>query len=152
MPWWGWLSIGIFLLAAELLGADAAFYLIFIGAAAILTGLLGLAGLTLPVWAQWLLFSFLAVGAMVLFRRKLYDRFRGGGRDYGNTLINEVVEVTQATAPGAQSRVSLRGSVWTAVNVSDKTLDAGTTATVVDADGMTLKIQARQGEARPPST
>ena len=41
MPWWGWLIIGFGLMAAELLGIEAAYYLIFVGVAAILTGLVG---------------------------------------------------------------------------------------------------------------
>ena len=150
MPWWGWLSIGIFLLGAEILGVDAAFYLIFIGSAAIALGLIGLVGLVLPVWLQWVLFSILAFASMVLFRQKLYERIRGNAPGYGNTLIDELVDVTDAMAPGARLRVDLRGSVWTAINVSDATIPAGTTARVVDADGMTLKIQALAGPASPP--
>jgi membrane protein implicated in regulation of membrane protease activity len=145
MPWWGWLSIGIFLLGAELLGVDAAFYLIFVGSAAIVMGFVGLAGLDLPTWVQWLLFSALAIAAMVLFRQKLYARLRGNVPDYGNTLISEVVAVDKDMAPGTQSRVSLRGSVWTAVNIGNDTIPAGSTAKVVEADGMVLKIKATPG-------
>ena len=42
MNWWGWLIIGFVLMGAELTAVDAAFYLIFVGAAAILMGALGL--------------------------------------------------------------------------------------------------------------
>jgi len=79
MSWWGWMIVGIVLVGAELM-TDAAFYLVFAGAAAILVGLLVVAGLGLPVWAQWVAFSVLAIASMVLFRRKLYDRLRGGSQ------------------------------------------------------------------------
>ena len=36
MPWWGWMIIGALMLGSELLGVDAAFYLVFIGVAAMI--------------------------------------------------------------------------------------------------------------------
>ena len=42
--------IGTLLLCAELFAIDAQFYLIFIGAGAIVVGLIGLAGIEFPVW------------------------------------------------------------------------------------------------------
>jgi membrane protein implicated in regulation of membrane protease activity len=150
MAWWGWLSVGIFLLGAELLGVDAAFYLIFVGSAAIAVGLLGMFGLVMPVWAQWLLFSVLALTSMVMFREKVYKRLRGGAPGFGNTLIGEIVEAPGAILPGGQARVSLRGSMWTAVNTDEQTIPAGARATVVAAEGMTLMIQSLPGSSSQP--
>ncbi len=141
MPWWGWIVIGCFLLAAELLGVDAAFYLIFVGFAAVLTGLLGLAGITLPEWAQWLTFAVIALASMVLFRARLYKRFRGVAEGYGNTLIGELVETGEDIASGHRARVRLRGTKWTAVNVGESTIASGQSAEVVEADGTVLKIR-----------
>ena len=39
MPWWGWIVVGVVLLAAELLAIEAQFYLVLLGVAALLTGL-----------------------------------------------------------------------------------------------------------------
>ena len=39
MPWWGWIIFGALLLGSELLIVDAGFYLVFIGIAAAITGL-----------------------------------------------------------------------------------------------------------------
>ena len=142
MPWWGWLSIGIFLMGAEILGVDAAFYLFFVGIAAIIVGLIGLAGVTLPEWGQWLLFSALALASMVFFREKVYKRIRGNAPGYGNTLVGEIVEVDESTTPGSETRVSLRGSVWTAINAGEDAIPPGTKARVIDSEGMTLKIRA----------
>ena len=139
MPWWGWIVIGSFLLGAELLGVDAAFYLAFVGFAAIATGLLGLVGLSLPEWAQWLTFAAIALASMVLFRAKLYKRFRGVAVGYGNTLIGELVEVNEDTPSGQRSRVTLRGSEWTAINVGPATIAARQSAEVVEADGTTMR-------------
>lgn len=142
MPWWGWIVIGCFLLAAELLGVDAAFYLIFIGFAAVVTGALELVGITMPEWAQWLTFAAIALISMVFFRARVYQRFRGGVKGYGNTLIGEVVEVVEDVPSGGQVRVHCRGSVWSAVNVGDASIAASQSAEVVEAQGTLLKIRS----------
>lgn len=142
MPWWGWLIIGVGLMAAELLGVEAAYYLIFVGVAAILTGLVGFAGLDLPIWGQWLLFATLAIGSMVLFRRKLYDRFRGGLPAFGNSLIGATVSPEEYVPPGGRCRVRLRGSTWSAENVGAAPIEGGQQARVVATDGALLKVES----------
>jgi membrane protein implicated in regulation of membrane protease activity len=47
MEWWGWMILGAMLLGAELTFLDAAFYLVFLGIAAAITGLVLLSGVTL---------------------------------------------------------------------------------------------------------
>ena len=141
MSWWGWLIVGIFLMAAELTAVDAAFYLIFVGVAAICLGLVGLAGVTLPVWGQWLLFSILAVTSMALFRQKLYSKLRGGSPGFQNTTVGAVVAVSENVPQGGQTRVRLRGTQWTAMNVGPASIMAGANARVVEADGVELRIE-----------
>ena len=51
---------------------NAQFYLVFIGAAAVLIGLLTAALPGVPPWAQWSGFALLSVLAMLLFRSRLY--------------------------------------------------------------------------------
>ena len=96
MPWWGWMIIGALLLGSELLGVEAAFYLVFIGIAAMITGLIELAGAGLEVWVQWILFSVISVVLMVLFRKKLYAKLRGGGVGYEAGPAGEIVTVDEA--------------------------------------------------------
>ncbi|HEX2494238.1 MAG TPA: hypothetical protein VHK24_10720, partial [Steroidobacter sp.] len=72
MSWWGWLVAGAALLAVEMFVIDAQFYLVFLGAAAVVVGLAGLVGLEAPVWLQWLAFAVLSMLAMVSFRKRLY--------------------------------------------------------------------------------
>ena len=140
MSWWGWLIVGIVLIGAELM-TDAAFYLIFAGAAAVLVGLLGLAGVALPVWAQWVAFSVSAIALMVLFRRKLYDRLRGGLPEFQHPAVGAVVVVTEEVAPGGRTRVRLQGTDWSAVNTGPMAIAAGADARVVEADGVELRIK-----------
>ena len=146
MNWWGWLIIGFVLMGAELTAVDAAFYLIFVGAAAILMGVLGLVGVTLPIWAQWVLFAVLAVGSMVLFRQKLYDRLRGGAAGFDGSAAGATVAVKEVVPPGGRTRVRLRGSQWTAVNVGAAPIAAGADARVVESDGLELRIEGLSRE------
>jgi membrane protein implicated in regulation of membrane protease activity len=148
MSWWGWLIFGIVLAGAELL-SDAAFYLVFAGAAAIVVGVLGLTGIGLPVWAQWVAFSVLAIASMVLFRRKLYDRLRGGGRELRHPAVGAVVDVAEDIAAGGRTRVRLQGTEWTAVNVGPDSIAGGARAVVVDIDGVALEI-VEDLPAEPP--
>lgn len=140
MSWWGWLIVGIVLIGAELM-TDAAFYLVFAGAAAVFVGVLGLVGIGLPVWAQWVTFSALAIGLMVLFRRKLYDRLRGGLPEFQHPAVGAVVVVNKEVAPGGRTRVRLQGTDWTAVNAGSTSIVAGSDARVVEADGVELRIE-----------
>lgn len=141
MAWWLWLVLGGVLAAVELLG-DAAFYFIFLGAAAVLVGVLELAGAGLPVWAQWLLFAASSVASMVLFRRKLYERVRGGLPGYDGSVAGTVVDVLEDVAAGGRTRVELRGSPWTATNVGAAAIAAGAQARVVESKGTHVTIEA----------
>ena len=76
MEWWAWIAVGAILLVSELAFVDAQFYLVFVGASALVVGFLDLSGLLPAVWLQWLLFAVLAIFSMVTFRRRIYDRMR----------------------------------------------------------------------------
>ena len=141
MPWWGWVSVGILLMGVELAVVDAAFYLVFVGAAAVCVGIIGLAGFALPESGQLLAFAVLAVASMVLFRRKLYDKIRGGLPGFEYTVEDRVVSVEEELPRGGQTRVSLQGSQWPAVNVGPGAIPAGGQARIVRRDGMNLSIE-----------
>ncbi len=142
MPWWGWMIIGAILLGAELLGVDAAFYLVFIGIAALITGLVELAGAGLEVWVQWILFSVIAIVLMVLFRRKLYARLRGAGVGYQTGPAGEILTLEQALEPGQTGRINYRGTDWTIVNDSDQAFAAGQRVRISRVDGLKLNLDA----------
>ena len=141
MPWWGWMIIGAIMLGSELLGVEAAFYLVFIGIAAMIVGLIELAGAGLEAWVQWLLFSFIAIVLMVLFRRKLYAKLRGGGVGYQTGPAGEIVTVEQELAPGQSGRMSYRGTDWTIVNDSDEAISAGQRVRISHVDGLKLNLE-----------
>jgi membrane protein implicated in regulation of membrane protease activity len=143
MPWWAWLVLGIGLLGVEMLVIDAQFYLVFIGLSAAVVGLLGLAGSNLPDWMQWLVFSALAVVAMIAFRKRLYDvvRNRGGHVDERLTVGDRVV-IASRLDPEQSGRVEYRGSNWTARNTGSEPIEAGREAVITSIDGLTLHVRA----------
>lgn len=141
MPWWAWIVLGVFLLGAELTLIDAQFYLVFIGAAALIVGALGLGGIALPDWLQWLTFAALSVVSMMLFRQKVYELVRrhAGHVDVGPA--GEHVVVPCDLPAGESCRVEFRGSTWTARNVGDHAIAAESQARIVNVDGLTLQIK-----------
>lgn len=142
MPWWAWLTIGAVLVAVELTAADLAFYFIFLGAAAILVGLMELGAADLPIWGQWLLFAVLAVTSMALFRDRVYKRLRGNLPGFDNSPAGAIVDVANTVERGGETRIRLRGSQWSARNVGDSAIAAGAQARVVGAQGTVLEITA----------
>jgi len=140
MPWWGWMIVGALLLGSELLIVDAGFYLVFIGIAAAITGLVELAGVGLEPWVQWILFSVIALILMVFFRKKLYAKLRGSGIGYETGPTGEIVTVEQPLQPGETGRLAYRGTEWTAVNTSDQAFEQGQHVQISSVDGLTLKL------------
>jgi hypothetical protein len=141
MPWWGWIVVGTLLLGGELL-VPTDFYLVFIGVAGMLVGLLVFLAPALPTWGQWALFGVLAIGLLVFFRRWLHDRFPGQGARarLGDALVGEIGVLQEPIAPGAVGRVELRGSPWSARNAGETPLEAGARARVLRVEGFTLHI------------
>ena len=143
MPWWAWLVLGIGLLGVEMFVIDAQFYLVFIGLSAAVVGLLGLIGVDLPGWTQWLIFAALAVVAMLGFRRRLYAlvRNRSGHVDERLTVGDRVV-IAARLEPGQSGRVEYRGSSWTARNTGAGAIEGGSEAVIEAVDGLTLHVKA----------
>jgi inner membrane protein len=141
MDWWGWVIVGAVLLGAELAFVDAQFYLVFIGAAAILVGLLGMGGLALAPWLQWTAFAAFALLSLATFRRALYAKLRANTPALAIGPAGESVTVPQELAPGASCRLEYRGSTWTAVNSGQQPIAAGGRARIDRVDGLTLILR-----------
>ncbi|HMN46181.1 MAG TPA: NfeD family protein [Povalibacter sp.] len=143
MPWWAWLILGVGLLGVEMFVIDAQFYLVFLGISAVVVGLFGLAGVATPDWAQWLIFSVLAVVTMVAFRRRLYQLVRARSGHVEERLnVGDRVLVPVRLEPGQSCRVDYRGSSWTARNADTHVIEAGREAAIAQVDGLTLQVRA----------
>jgi membrane protein implicated in regulation of membrane protease activity len=141
MTWWAWCVVGTLLFAAELFAVDAQFYLVFLGLAAIAVGLLGLIGIDLPPWAEWMVFAVVAVAAMLTIRRQLYEKLRGRVTSTVDTDVAQIVRIPEELAPGRSARVEYRGSGWTALNVGDRLIPAGHEVRIEAVEGLTLRVR-----------
>ncbi len=140
MQWWAWIAVGAILLGSELALVDAQFYLVFIGASALVVGFLTLAGLGLAEWLQWFIFAVLALGSMVTFRRRIYERLRRNLPVMKHGPTGETVVMPEALAPGDTCRLEFRGSSWNAVNAGKSVIDQGARARIQRVDGITLVV------------
>lgn len=141
MAWWAWMIIGVLLLSAELLAIDAQFYLVFLGASAILVGLAGIAGPDLPMWVEWLSFAALAVLMMFTLRRQLYEKVRGRPLGTVEGDVGGRVALERDLAPGKSCRTEYRGALWTAVNIGAQPIAAGSEARIESVEGLTLRVR-----------
>jgi membrane protein implicated in regulation of membrane protease activity len=141
MAWWTWIIVGTLLLAVELFAVDAQFFLIFLGAGAIVVGLIGMLGIDLPVWLQWLLFAGLSIAAMLTVRRQLYTALRSRPLGKVDGDANQRVRIPEELAPGKSTRVEYRGSGWTALNVGERLIPAGEEVRIESVEGLTLHVR-----------
>ena len=136
---WLWLSIGVILAAAEMLAPG--FFLIWLGAAAIATGLISL---ILPIGfaVQLGLFAAMSISLVYLARRW----FRSNPiesddpllNDRGGRLVGEIVTIVEAI-DGGVGRVKVGDSVWTA-NGPDTPV--GARVRIIGVSGTTLRVEA----------
>lgn len=139
--WWHWVALGLLLIGSELL--LPAFYLVWFGLGALLTGLL-VAVLPLGLTAQLVLWS-VASTAMVAAWMKYFrnpDRTRAGQAKEG--ALGTVGLVTRPVEDLGQGEILFQRPVlgsdrWPAV--ADRAIAAGVKARVVDVLGQTLKIE-----------
>ena len=140
MTWWAWLVLGMVLLGGETALAGG-FYLLFFGLGALLVGLVGLAGIALPGWGQWLLFSALSLGSLALIRPRVLGRFRQAGPGIEDTFVGEIAVAGERMAPGATGRGEMRGSSFSLRNADAQDICAGERCRVLRVDGLMLEVR-----------
>jgi membrane protein implicated in regulation of membrane protease activity len=147
MTWWHWLALGLILVALEM-AASGGFYVIFFGVAALAIGGLHLFDLAGPLWFQFLLFSALAVGSLLLFRNQLMRLMKlDTPADDVDSLVGETAIPAEAIAPGAVGRAELRGTMWSARNVGSTPLSRGQRCRVVRVDRLMIFIESEGARA-----
>jgi membrane protein implicated in regulation of membrane protease activity len=141
MSWWGWIIWGAVLLGLELSLVSAQYYLVFIGVAAVATGLTCLLLPMLPEWGQWAVFSMLALGSLVAFRGRLYARIQGPTPSVRTGPQGGVFPLPSPLMPGASCQAEHGGSFWTVRNDSEVLIAAGANVRIVGVRGLTLLVR-----------
>jgi membrane protein implicated in regulation of membrane protease activity len=137
---WLWLIGGVVLLIAELIAPG--FFLMFIGAAGIATGLLSLL-LPIGLALQLALFAVLAVAIVRIGGRRAYSfKYEHSSDPFLNNrvarLLGQVVVVVEAVDAN-QGRVRVGDSVWSA---RGGPAAVGERVRIVDIEGNCLKVEA----------
>jgi membrane protein implicated in regulation of membrane protease activity len=140
MNWWAWMIAGAILLGAELAFVSAQFYLVFVGSAAIIVGLLSLV-LPLPEWLQWALFAVLALISMVTFRSRIYRRFHTEAPPVKTGPAGGVITLVVPLGAGESCQAEYGGSFWTVRNDSDTAMPSGCRARIVSVRNLTLHVK-----------
>jgi membrane protein implicated in regulation of membrane protease activity len=142
MPWWLWMLLGMALTILEL-QMPGSFFLLGFGLSAMVIGLAAGAGIGGPTWLQWLLFSLLSIGD-ILVLRKLFLRGEAGRNGEGavNTLVGAEAVITEEVTVGGVGKAELRGTTWTARNAGDATLVRGQRCQVVRIEGLALWLRS----------
>jgi inner membrane protein len=141
MAWWVWTLVGLALVGVEVV-TPGGFFVIFFGLAALVVGTLVGLDAAGPDWLQWLLFSALAVGSLVLFRRRLVDRFRDGGGQPSGNVVGEIAILVDDLPPGTVGKAELRGTSWSVRHDGSATLVRGQRCRVMRLDGLMLWVRA----------
>ena len=141
MTWWAWIIGGAILLGAELAFVDAQFYLVFLGTAAIVVGIAVGSISGVPVAAQWLAFSALAIVSMVTFRKRIYDRLRGRTPQVSTSPVGSVLVLPRPLAPGETCQIEHGGTFWTVQCEGAAPLAAGTRVRIARVEGLTLLVR-----------
>jgi membrane protein implicated in regulation of membrane protease activity len=140
MTWWGWVIAGAILLGAELTFVSAHFYLVFIGGAAIVTGLAAALAAPAP-WVQWALFAALSLISMVGFRSRLYHRLRGEWPSVKTGPTGGVITLAAALPVGGSCQSEYNGTVWTVQNDSAFAIPSGARARITAVRDLTLMVR-----------
>jgi|SRR5665213_1246290 len=141
MSWWAWLIGGAILLGAELAFVDAQFYLVFVGTAALVVGLIA-SSVALAAWAQWAVFAGLSIASMLSFRGRIYRRLRGHPPEVRTGPIGGALTLPVALAPGESCRTEHGGSSWTVRNDGDTPIALGTRVRIERVQGLTLLVRS----------
>jgi inner membrane protein len=132
-----WIILGIILLITEMIAPGA--YLMFLGAAAVFTGLLGFAlPLSLPL--QLLIFALSSIASVYIAKRwfDVYPILSSAPLLNARIaqMIGQTVEVV-VPIEGGQGRVKVGDSVWAA---SGPDASVGTRMKIVSAEGNQLAV------------
>ncbi|MFC3164028.1 NfeD family protein [Ciceribacter thiooxidans] len=140
---WSWWLFGFLLLAAEL--ALPGVFLVWIGAAALLTGLLSILLWTMGFWVwqlQFLVFAVLAVAATFAGRRFLSSGAQITDEPLlnqrGASLVGRTATLAEPIVEG-RGRIRLDDTYW---SVMGPDLPAGTRVKVVSGTGRDLVVEA----------
>ncbi len=143
LTYWHWLTLGILLLIAEIAAGGVSF-LLWIGFAALFTGVVTLILPGILTWqVQLVIFGISSVAGVLLWRRFVKDAPVAGGvvlNKRGSDHIGKIVALEEAIV-GGNGRVRIDDTLW---NVTGIDAAAGNKVRLVAIDGNTFHTESVQ--------
>lgn len=137
---WSWIAAGLILLALELIVPGGV--LVWLGAAAVVTGVIALFNLA-PLSIQWVLFGALSIAGVAAWlglnrRRKLDESDQPFLNRRAAKLVGEHAELVEAISDGF-GRARFGDGTW---RVTGPELPRGTRVRITGYDGTVLTVEA----------
>ena len=138
MEWWMWMILGLVLAIAEAQIPTNLFLLAF-GIGGLIVGALVGLGYGGPQWLQWLVFTLVSIGAVLVSKRTLTRADNGHQVD---DLRSEPALVIADIPADGVGRAELRGTTWSARSSGGVALGQNTRCRVERVEGLTLWLRA----------
>jgi membrane protein implicated in regulation of membrane protease activity len=96
------------------------------------------------VWFQVIVFSGFSLITLWLFRQRLVQSTHRDSLDQVDTLIGETAVVTEEIPSRGIGKAEMRGTSWSAHNISEQSLALGQRCRVERVEGLTIYVRAEQ--------
>ncbi|MGZ8867599.1 MAG: NfeD family protein [Thermoanaerobaculia bacterium] len=140
MAWWIWVLIGFALLGLEFVATT--FHIGFFAAGAFFVAILALAGWDGLLWQELLVFTFVSLAAVFVFRPIVVRKLKLNPSRPVDELVGEHAVAIDEIAVLGRGKAELRGSTWNAHNVGENPITRGQRCTVERVEGLVLHIKA----------
>lgn len=133
-----WGAAGLLLILADVVFGT--FFVMFLGAGALITAALLWMGIPLNNTMQWLIFAAISGLGVLLLRKKLMQWFGPSTEDRFQEHKGQPVLVTETVSPGKSGKVKYRGTEWQAATDENEELQAGEQAIITHLNGIVVYI------------
>lgn len=135
-----WGAAGALLIIADVVFGS--FFMLFLGAGALITGALVWAGLLPdPAW-QSIVFAAASGLGVLAFRKKLLSWFGPDSNNKYTEHAGQRVEVVETIPAQGNGKVKYRGTEWLASSKNGVEIGAGSAAVITGNDGIVLEVEA----------
>jgi len=137
-----WGAAGILLIIGDVVFGT--FFVMFLGAGALITATLLWTGVSLNNAAQWLTFSAVSALGVLLLRPKLMQWFGPSSEERFEEHKGQTVVVVEDVLPGKTGKIKYRGAEWQSATTEADSISAGENAVITHLDGIVVYIRKKQ--------
>ncbi len=136
-----WGAAGLLLILADVVFGT--FFVMFLGAGALVTAALLWMGVPLNNTLQWLVFAAVSGFGVLLLRKKLMHWFGPSDEERFQEHKGQPVLVVETVSPGKSGKIKYRGTEWQAATDENEELQAGEPAIITHLDGIVVYIRKK---------